>query len=148
MDGARTRPTPQNEEDIAHVVWAAHILSFLTNKQNNAELAGEAGDDTDTDEIADYETDCETEKAVILSGSRESVRRKFLDCIAQLFSHCKGWDGVTGAALREMEGGVEVDIARNDGFSDAEALGYYRMVERYLAGSIKGRGRITFISRC
>ncbi|BCS19476.1 uncharacterized protein APUU_12304S [Aspergillus puulaauensis] len=138
MDGARTRPTLQNEEDIAHVVWAAHIISYLTNKGNNAELADEADDDTDNDEITDHETDCETEKAVILSGSRESVRRKFLDCIAQLFSHCKGRGGVTGAALREMEDGVEVDIARNDGFSsDLEALGYCRIVEQYLAGSFE-----------
>lgn len=133
------RPTLQNEEVIAHVVWAAHILSYLTNKRNNVKLTDEANDDSDNDEVNDHETDCETEKAVILSGSRDSVRRKFLDCIAQFFSHCKGWDGVTVSALREMEDGVEVDIARNDGFSsDTEDVRYSRALEEYLVGSIDG----------
>lgn len=68
------RPTLQNEEVIAHVVWAAHILSYLTKNGNNVELADEADDGSDNDEINDQETDCETEKAVILSGSRVSVR--------------------------------------------------------------------------
>lgn len=42
-------------------------------------------------------------------------------------------------ALREMEDGVEVDIARNDGFSsDTEAVQFSRTLEEYLAGSIDG----------
>lgn len=63
---------------------------------------------SDTDDSSDGETDCETEKNAILSGPQDSVRRKFLGCIAQMLSPCKGWDGVTATAMREGEDGVEV----------------------------------------
>lgn len=148
MDGLHRMPIYRHEECIARVVWAAHILSYLTNNRNHAELheaENNAERDSDTDERSDCETDYETEKTVILSGPRYSVRRKFLDSIAQLLSPCKGWDGVTATAIREGEDGVEVDIARNDAFLsdedrfDSEVVGYCKMLEKYLAGSAGGR---------
>ncbi|KAL4876938.1 hypothetical protein BJY04DRAFT_210300 [Aspergillus karnatakaensis] len=147
MAGSNRALTYPHEESIARVVWAAHILSYLTNKRNHEELydvGNNAQRDSDTDELSDCDTDYETEKTVVLSGPRDSVRRKFLDCTAQLLSPCKGWDGVTATAIREAEDGVEVDIAGNDGFHsgadgmDCQLVGYCKMLEDYLAGSAKG----------
>lgn len=138
----RTSIYPQ-EECLAHVVWAAHILSYLKSNRKNElnEAESDAECDSNTDDPSDTETDYKTVNNVILSGPRDSVRQKFLDCIAQLLSPCKGWDGVTATAIREGEDGVEVDIARNDGFisiedcSDNDILGYCKMLEEYLGGS-------------
>lgn len=143
-----------HEESIARVVWAAHILSYLTNNRSHEELhdaENNAEHDSGTDEPSDCEGDYETEKTVILSGPRNSVRQKFLDCIAQVLSPCKGWDGVTATAIREGEDGVEVDIARNDGFHadddgfDCQIVGYCKMLEAYLAGSAKGKCQLPML---
>ncbi|KAL4962166.1 uncharacterized protein BDV14DRAFT_179123 [Aspergillus stella-maris] len=147
MTGLNRTPIYSHEESIARVVWAAHILSYLTNNQNHEELhepENNAEPDSDTDELSDCESNYETEKIVILSSPRNSVRRKFLDCVAQVLSPCKGWDGVTAAAMREGEDGVEVDIARNNGFLsdddcfDSQIVGYCKMLEGFLAGSAGG----------
>lgn len=135
------------EERLARVVWAAHILCYLTKNRSHAELVkaentAEIG--SHTDDSSDHESDYETEKKMILSGPRHTIRRKFLDCIAQLLSPCKGWDGVTATAIREGEDGVEADIARNDNFlldggrSDGDFLEYCKMLEEYLEGSTGG----------
>ena len=137
----------RHEECTARVVWAAHILSYLKGNQNHEELH-EAENNVEcggnTDELSASETDYETEKNMILSGPRESFRQKFLDCIAQLQSPCKGWNGVTATAIREGEDGVKVDIARKDGFLsdedhfDGKIMGYCKMLEEYMAGSVGG----------
>ncbi|KAJ5764911.1 hypothetical protein N7520_004470 [Penicillium odoratum] len=125
-------------ESTARIVWAAHILFYLTNNRKHEELHEDQNNlerDNNADDSSDYETDYETEKNVILSSSRDSVRQKFLDCIAQLLSPCKGWDWVTAAAIREGEEGVEVDITRNDGFvsdEENERMSYCKMLEEYL----------------
>ncbi|KAJ5310348.1 uncharacterized protein N7443_002809 [Penicillium atrosanguineum] len=144
MAGPHRTPNYLHEGCTARVVWAAHILSYLKDNQNHEELheaENEVECGSNTDESSDCEADYETEKKVVLSGPRNSVRQKFLDCIAQLLSPCKGWDGVTTAAIREGEDGVEVDVARNDGFHsdedclDSEITGYCKMLEVYLADS-------------
>ncbi|PGH35493.1 hypothetical protein GX50_01708 [[Emmonsia] crescens] len=84
-------PIYPHEECIAHVVWAAHIFSYLTNNRSHEEH-NNAEPDSNTDEPSDCETDYETERTVILSGPQNSVRQKFLDCIAQLLEimgYCK-----------------------------------------------------------
>ncbi|PGH01263.1 hypothetical protein GX51_05318 [Blastomyces parvus] len=123
-------PVYSHEECITRVVWAAHLLSYRSNNRNHEEVYG-AGDNAEhynnTNELSDCGTDYETEQTVILSGPRDSVRRKFLDSIAQLLSPCKGWG---------REDGVEVDVARNDGFlSDSEISAYCKMLEEYLTSS-------------
>lgn len=142
----RTSLYPQ-EESLARIVWAAHILYYLTKNQNHEELL-EAENNleyaSDTDDSSDHETDYETKKNMILSGPRYSIRQKFLDFIAQLLSPCKGWNGVTATAIREGEDGVEVVITRNDGFCldedcfDSEIRVYCKMLEEYLGGSTGG----------
>jgi hypothetical protein len=141
----QTSIKPQ-EEYLARVVWAAHILSYLTkgrkNELHEAENIVEYG--SNTDDSSDSEIDYETDKNVIMSGPRDSVLQKFLDCIAQLLSPCKGWDGVTATAIHEGEDGVEVLIARNDGFSseencfDSGIMDHCMLLEEYLHGSVRG----------
>jgi hypothetical protein len=135
------------QECLARVVWAAHILYCLTKTRSHEEVleaASNVESDSDTDDSSDDDTDYETEKNAILSGPQDSIRRKFLDCIAQLLSPCKGWDWVTATAMREGEDGVKVDIARNDGFRsnkgcfNSEIVGYCKMLEEYLASSTGG----------
>ncbi|KAL2845541.1 hypothetical protein BJX68DRAFT_256734 [Aspergillus pseudodeflectus] len=113
--------TNRYKDRIAHIVWAAQILSYLTKKESQPPLHDTNNEpdydsNSDTDESIDSESDCHTERAEVLSGPRDSVGRKFLDCIAQLLSPCKGWDGVTAAGMRGGEHGVVVHVASNDGF--------------------------------
>ncbi|PWY84008.1 hypothetical protein BO83DRAFT_413530 [Aspergillus eucalypticola CBS 122712] len=136
------------EEHIARVVWAAHILAYLTEGRSHAQVekvVDDVASDTDSEietEVAVDDTDTATAKAVPLSASRESVLRKFLDCICQLLSPSKGWEGVTAASMRESSGGVSVDVARNDGFGsdcgsfDPATLEYCRMLEEYLTSCV------------
>ncbi|KAL3441576.1 hypothetical protein BJX65DRAFT_313664 [Aspergillus insuetus] len=142
----RALATDKHKERTAHIVWAAHIVSYLTRKRSQPPLHDTNNEPAhhgngDTDETSDCESDYQTERAVVLSGTRDSVRRKFLDCVAQLLSPCKGWDGVTAAGMREGEHGVVVHVARNDGFmtdqdhADLEARKYCRELEEYLAST-------------
>ncbi len=115
MTDKDTQPHDKYEECIAHVIWAAHILSYLTGTRNQTKLLPEPDLDEDCeDDDFDAKTDCEAE--LILTDSSDSVRYKLLDCIAELVSPCKGWDHVVAAGLRESNDGFEIDVARNDGF--------------------------------
>lgn len=114
--------SPGHEERIARVVWATHILYYLTENRSHNEL--QQTDAADEEESLEYkELDVETETAVVLQSSKESIRSKFLDCIAQLLSPSKGWKSVTATALREWEDFVEIDVARNDCFGIAQDIG-------------------------
>ena len=115
MEEPSHESTVVHDERIAHVVWAAHILSYLTNNRSHVEL--QQPNDAQEDEELDLgDEDAETERMAVLQGPRESIRSKFLDCVAQLLSPSKGWESVTATALREREDSVEVDVARNDCF--------------------------------
>ncbi|KAJ5812387.1 hypothetical protein N7474_008688 [Penicillium riverlandense] len=138
-----------HKERVAHIIWAAHILFYITSSRSHAKISQHSAD---TEEFEDCETDYETEKAVVMAGPRESVCRKFLDSIAQLLSPSKGWAGVTATALREWESYIEVDIARNDCFlinmnvPDYEVTRYCRSLEQYLFTSAHGKGLYMILS--
>jgi hypothetical protein len=118
MEELPHKSIPVCEGRIARVVWAAHILSYLTKKRSHIEL--QQPDTAEEEEGLEFgEVDAETERTVVLQGTRESIRSKFLDCVAQLLSPSKGWANVTTIALREQEDFVEIDIARNDCFGIA-----------------------------
>ena len=106
-----------HEQRVAHVVWAAHILSYLTEKRSHIELLPSGNGEEDGFEC--NELDAESERQNILHGPRDSVRSKFLDCIAELLSPSKGWDNVTATSLHEQEDFVDIVIARNDCFGMA-----------------------------
>ena len=113
--------TTEHEEVIARVGWAIFILSYLTQKRSHAELPLCDDDEEDKDEDHDEQgdLDADTERTVVLNGPEDSIRSKFLDCIAQLLSPSKGWHNVSATALREHEDHVAIDIARNDCFGKA-----------------------------
>ena len=121
-----TPSTPEHDGLIAQVGWAVFILSYLTNKRSQVELlrCDADKDEEEEEEEEDHEhgdLDAETERTVVLQGPRDSVRSKFLDCIAQLLSPSKGWDNVCATALREREDFVAIDVARNDCFGMASS---------------------------
>jgi hypothetical protein len=145
-----------HDERIARVVWAAHILAYLTKKRLlQLDEAGDTTDsdsDTEPDKEIDHETGYQTERAGVLSSPRDSVGRKFLDCVCQLLSPSKGWDSVTAAAMHEGEDGVIVNVARNDAFLlkeghySTETFRYFRDLEEYLAACGEGTQRVSFRS--
>ncbi|KAL2809269.1 hypothetical protein BJX63DRAFT_435321 [Aspergillus granulosus] len=58
-----------HKDHIARVVWAAHILNYLTQNQMHDELQEEEHDgklDHDSDVPSDCETDYETDQAAVL----------------------------------------------------------------------------------
>ncbi|KAF2671342.1 hypothetical protein BT63DRAFT_438807 [Microthyrium microscopicum] len=107
---------------VARVVWAAHILSYLTKTRSHSEL--QQPDTTEEGEgLQCGELDAYTERAVILQGSRESIRSKFLDCIAQLLSpkagrvsprqRCVNGKILPTYTLREMTAlGIEIEYCK------------------------------------
>jgi hypothetical protein len=120
--------TFDHEQRIAHVVWAAHILSYLTGERSNTTLLPpELDDDEDFD--AD-KFDAETDKTGGFTDSDHSLRFKFLDCVAELLSPSKGWQHVLATGLRESEDSIDIDIARNDGFDTAQS--YYSVGESHV----------------
>ncbi|OJJ85389.1 uncharacterized protein ASPGLDRAFT_168477 [Aspergillus glaucus CBS 516.65] len=135
MDHLRKGTETAHEVRAARIVWAAHILSYLTNNRSHAELHQL---DADPGEFEDCASDYKTENNVVLTGPEEFVRQKFLNCIAQLLSPSKGWDFVTAVAVRESENFVEVDVARNDSFLSEdndhgyETRDYCSKLEEYL----------------
>lgn len=107
--------TAESDKRVAHVIWAAHILSYLSGNRSHIK-SRQPEDISEDEELEPDDIDVETVRAGVIQAPRDSVRSKFLDCIAQLLSPSKGWDAVTASALREQEDFVEVDVARNDCF--------------------------------
>ena len=154
-------PSPEGEAMavFARVVWSAHILKYWTQLRgvkshkpfekepvddldlveqldhlNLAEEDVEAFDDED-EEDDDVYNDFASDANAPLVADSESIRRKFLDHLAQTFSSAKGGPFVTVTALREFEDRVEVDVVRNDGFDDdaeQQDAAYFRGIEQYM----------------
>ncbi|KAM5360443.1 hypothetical protein ACJA88_014832 [Fusarium oxysporum] len=137
------------DHHVARVVWAAYILSYLTKARSHIGLPNHDPAEEE-DRLERGNAGAGTERATVLGGSRESIRSKFLDCIAQLLSPSKGWHNVTATALREHEDFVEIDVARNDSFGMARCdvqghylsepaafdVDYRRKLEDYLRSSV------------
>ncbi|KAI8623618.1 hypothetical protein F5Y19DRAFT_492466 [Xylariaceae sp. FL1651] len=102
------------EERTARIIWVVHILSYLTKGRSHTGLQQPHADDEE--ELDGGELDAITEVITDLSESKESIRFRILDCVAQLLSPSKGWGYVVTTALREREDFVEIDVARNDCF--------------------------------
>lgn len=134
-----------HEESIARVTWQVHILSYLTNDRSCIKLSQPGQTEEEEEGFEQHANlDAETERIVVLQATSESVRSKFLDCIAQLLSPSKGWDYVAATALREHEEFVAVDVARNDYFGVASSrrssrpsrvakTGYFRELTNYVS---------------
>lgn len=146
MTGLHRKPVYTHEESIARVVWAAHILYFLTNNRNHEKLHeadNNADRDGDTDELSDCGGDYDTENYDSIGSSKfRSSKIPGLYCAGAIALQGMGWGHCSG--YTEGEDGVEVDIARNDGFLfddncfDSRTLGYCKMLEEFLASSAGG----------
>lgn len=117
--------TEELEERQARIVWAAHILSYLTKQKPHVSLShppitDEEGDEDE--EIDPNDLDTATEANAILTDSLSSIQSKFLDCIAQLLSPSKGWKYVTATAMRNDQEYTDIIVARNDCFLDQSFL--------------------------
>lgn len=125
----------------------------MARKRSHIELP-QPGAEEEEEVLECGDLDAETERTVVLQGPRESIRSKFLDCVAQLLSPSKGWESVAATALREQEDFVEIDVARNDCFGVARGsppgqhvgnlrrgkADYCRKLENYLStGTQPGR---------
>ena len=104
------------QEHVAYVIWAAHILHYIGGERSQTGLLPEldTDEDFDTDEL-----DVETQNDIIDTAPVDSVRSKFLDCVAELLIPSKGWDYVVSVGLRELIESIKLDVARNDGFTQA-----------------------------
>jgi len=114
--------TRTEEVIFAHVIWATHILWFLSGNRSQQDLILEDPDDCFEecdDNFGDDATD--TGNLGLLTSSDEGMRIKFLNGLAELLSPAKGWNYVSATALRESEDSVEVDLVRNGGFGNEKS---------------------------
>ncbi|KAF2179438.1 hypothetical protein K469DRAFT_694128 [Zopfia rhizophila CBS 207.26] len=121
--------TVSPEEAYARVIWAAHILAYLSRGRSQPDLIR-----TDDHAINEDEegNDFDSVFNDVLTNASENLRTKFLDSIARVLSHTKGWNHVTVAALREYEDRVEIDVARNEGFN-VEDEAFIDSLEEFLS---------------
>ncbi|KAI2601837.1 hypothetical protein GGR54DRAFT_580565 [Hypoxylon sp. NC1633] len=124
----------------AHVVWAAHILSYLTSQRPHVPLHLSSTNEEE-EEIEPNELDWETEATIVLTDPLDSIQSKLLDCIAQLLSPAKGWEYVTATAMREGLDFTEITVARNDCFLTAPSTSesvrisdFCSELEKYMSG--------------
>ncbi|KAI1780279.1 hypothetical protein F4818DRAFT_435485 [Hypoxylon cercidicola] len=150
-------PPDENNEELeerqAHVVWAAHILSYLTKQKPHVALRQPpvANEEEGEEEMEPNDLDTVTEANAVLTDSTTSIQSKILDCIAQLLSPSKGWNYVTATAMRDGIDSTEIIVARNDCFFDAPferartSISEFRFgLENYLStGSHKGKKHLT-----
>jgi hypothetical protein len=134
-------PSPKALDEVAEVVWAAHILSYwnpyttpMSDKTLQLKHTPSVDETTDDDEEYDGSPDIDKTSidTAILAVGDEVLREKFLDSISELLAHTKGGKHVTAAALREKEDSIEIDIARNTGFR-CEDENYLFSLARFLS---------------
>ena len=124
---------------VAQIVWATHILSYLAPSTFFIPTDDTAEDDEQAVPQQEADLDAATDELQVLTTDYEAIRRKFLNCIAELLSPSKGGPYVTATALREQNEFVEVDVARNSGFI-ADDASYLDLLTSFLAiGHTSGR---------
>jgi hypothetical protein len=131
MEHARAPPT--EEVVFAHVIWATHILWFLSANRSQPDLILEDPDDCFEecdDNFGDDATD--TGNLGLLTSPNEGMRIKFLNGLAELLSPAKGWNYVSATALRESEDEVEIDLVRNGGFKSQADTGYIAALRNFI----------------
>ena len=84
----------------------------LPDDDNNGEEAKLDNDGPETDATITSEATPQ-----LLASRDEPLRRKFLNCVAELLANKSGGNHVAAAALREGEDSVEIDIASNRPFT-------------------------------
>jgi hypothetical protein len=64
----------------------------------------------------DYGSNLDSMENRLMTVVDNAPRTKFLHCLAEIFSHSRGWQYVTVTAMREYQDYIEVDLARNGAF--------------------------------
>jgi hypothetical protein len=114
--------TRTEEVVFAHVIWATHILWFLSADRSQPDLILEDPDDFFEECDDNFGGDAtDAGNLGLLTSSGEGMRIKFLNGLAELLSPAKGWNYVSATAIRESEDEVEVDLVRNGGFGNKES---------------------------
>ena len=108
------------ELNKAHFNAFAHLLFLRAGGQVDfASLPTDvlADDDNDDWDVASVDTN----KAYQISDSSHArLKRKFLDCLAELAANKKDSKTVSCTAMKEAEDSVTIWIARNEGFPDKD----------------------------
>lgn len=65
MENLRKGANPAPEAHIVRIIWAGHILPYITKNRSQAELHQH---NVDTEEFEDCETDYDTENTMVLTG--------------------------------------------------------------------------------
>ena len=99
----------------------------LPDDDNNGEEAKLDNDGPETDATITSEATPQ-----LLASRDEFLRRKFLNCVAELLANKRGGNHVAATALREGEDSVEIDIASNRPFTTIKDDEYLTSLSRFL----------------
>jgi hypothetical protein len=162
MDHSDGMSIVSSEEQVARIVWSAHILSYLAKKCNLSESEPTAEEnalaveqDGDNDSVVEHENDgdddddddddsihsvTDSERTALLSDPQDNIAKRLLNCIAQLLSPRHRWAYVTATAMKEHEDFVEIFVARNDCFAEhgKAAQDLCNALQRHMSTSQKG----------
>ncbi|EJT73599.1 hypothetical protein GGTG_07455 [Gaeumannomyces tritici R3-111a-1] len=127
---------PPAPNELARVVWASHILAYLDRYTHVPTEVPSLAEGLDDDFVGENEggeaRDDETIAPERLAAHDVGIRKKFLNCVAELLSNVKGGDRVMATAMRESEDAIEVDIASNGGFGPEDEQ-YLDSLSQFLA---------------
>lgn len=140
MDDFRT----SDSTAFAHLIWSAHLLCYLSCQQSQSPLSPTTVNSSDADSDEEFESDVNT----VLNPPDTSIKEKFLDCLAEILSHTRGWHHVTATGLREGFNDMVVDVVRNAGFDTNEAdphsakdSAYFIKIENFMRTQCHSYGR-------
>ena len=103
-------------------------------------------EDWDPDESGDGDApSMDTRFAHQISDSgHERLKRRFLDCLAEVAANKKGGTAVACSAMKEAEDNVAIWITRNEGFSDVDKLVFDKLGK--MLGSLSCSGGTSHVT--
>jgi hypothetical protein len=109
--------------DIHQFTAFGNLLALRNGGQvEPASLGNEALLQDESDNDSDAESIDTSRPQQISDSGHDNLKRKFLDCLAEFAANKKGGLSVACSAMKEAEEGVEIWIARNDGFSNKDQV--------------------------
>ncbi|KAI0484026.1 hypothetical protein GGR56DRAFT_611966 [Xylariaceae sp. FL0804] len=95
----------------------------LLHLRNNGQIQGHQSRPAEDDSLEEdaFDDSGTTSPDILTFFDEKSLKDGFLDRIAEIASRAKGGQHVTASVMREGQGGVELMIARNEGFKHDDA---------------------------
>ncbi|KNG83331.1 hypothetical protein ANOM_008385 [Aspergillus nomiae NRRL 13137] len=131
-----------------HFISFANLLALRNGGQ--VEPAWSLHDSEEEERDEEDETNPDTASSVntnqvqqISDSGYDKLKRKFLDCVAELAANDKGARFVACSAMREGEDEVTVWISRNEGFREVDHVAFARV-----GGLLGGLGSVDPGNRC